>query len=247
MLSFLRAIDHRPWPMPSAPWIMRQDWKTLLFAHWPIEAAVMRRLAPEPLKLDLWNGSAYVGVVPFLMTAVRPRFVPPLPGLSQFPELNVRTYVTYGGKPGVYFFSLDADNRVAVESARLGFGLPYFKATMSIGVDGPTIRYRSSRTDRRGVSAQFVAEYEPTGPVYRAVPGSLDHWLTERYCLYVVANGRVVRAEVHHAPWPLQPATCRFSDNGMAAAAGMTLPSDEPLLHYAHHLQVVAWAPTVVR
>lgn len=219
----------------------------LLFAHWPIEAAAMRRLVPEPLQLDLWNGAAYVGVVPFLMTAVRPRLAPPLPGVSQFPELNVRTYVTFGGKPGVYFFSLDADNRVAVEAARLGFGLPYFKATMSIREEGQTIDYRSRRTDGRGLPAPFAAEYGPIGDVVRALPGSLDHWLTERYCLYVVAKGRVVRAEVHHAPWPLQPAVCRFTDNDMATAAGMTLPPIKPLLHYAHHLQVVAWAPNVVR
>lgn len=221
--AIMRTVAHRPWPMPSGPWIMTQQWWDLLFAHWPIPIDVMRAHVPNQLELDTFEGEAWIAVVPFRMAGVRPRGLPAVPWLSNFPELNVRTYVRAvdrhapGGptvKPGVFFFSLEAGNPVAVSIARHLFKLPYFRAYMRLTQRGDTIDYASYRTHDRAPLAEFVGRYGPTGPVYAATPGTLEHWLTERYCLYAVDGaGRVYRGEIHHQPWPLQPARAEIDVN----------------------------------
>lgn len=171
------------------------------------------------------------------MSDIRGRWMPRLPRLSAFPELNVRTYVTYGGKPGVYFFSLDAGSRVAAWTARASYHLPYFHARMSsLNRDG-WIHYHSFRNP----AATLEAKFRPIAPVQLRNPGTLEHWLTERYCLYTVHRDRVYRAEIHHEPWPLQDAECEFPENSMAASAGIHLPPIPPLLHFAKRLQVLIW------
>ncbi len=240
----LPPADHRPWPLPRGPWIMRQTWHDLLFAHWPLAPEVLRPLVPASLPLDTFDGRAWIAVVPFRMTDVAPCGVPALPGLSAFPELNVRTYVTREGRPGVVFFSLDAASRLAVEAARLTYRLPYYHSVMSVAADGEGVRYSSRRLDRRAPPAELRARYAPVGPVFRARPGSIEHFLTERYCLYAPASGgRLYRAEIHHPPWPLQPAEASIEQNTMAAAQGVRLPADPPLLHFARRLDVFVWPP----
>jgi hypothetical protein len=172
------------------------------------------------------------------MTRVRPRFVPPVPGLSAFPELNVRTYVTFGDKPGVYFFSLDAASRLAVWTARATYRLPYYFASMQVKEQDGFSHYRSLRADGK---ALLRARYGPAKPVQLRAPGTLEHWLTERYCLYTVARGSIFRAEIHHEPWPLQDAEAEIEENTMASAAGITLPAIAPRLHFAKKLQVLIW------
>lgn len=239
----LHHTDHRPWPLPSQPWVMAQVWHDLLFAHWPIPAAQMSALLPPGLTLDTWEGEAWVAVVPFRMSGVRPRFVPAVPWLSAFPELNVRTYVRVGDKPGVWFFSLDAANPIAVAVARALFHLPYFRAEMGCESEGEAIRYASKRTHSDAPPAEFRSRYGPIGPVYRCASGTLEAWLTERYCLYSVdGRGRIYRGEIHHTAWPLQKAEATFERNSVAQAAGIGLPDIPPLLHFARRLDVVAWA-----
>ena len=221
---------------------MHQVWHDLLFAHWPVAANEMRARLPASLDLDFFDGQAWISVVPFRMSGIRPRYLPYLPWLSAFAELNVRTYVLRDGKPGVYFFSLDAANPVAVRIARRVFHLPYFDAKMSLIYDGDWIEYRSTRTHRGAHAAEFSARYRPTGPVFRAAPGSLEEWLTERYCLYADDRaGRIWRTEIHHSPWPVQPAECEFQVNTMT-----TLPEIQPLLQFSHRLDIVAWAPELL-
>jgi uncharacterized protein len=221
---------------------MAMRWHDLLFLHWPLDAAVLRPLIPAALELDIFDGKAWIGVVPFRMTGVRPRFVPPLPGLSAFGEINVRTYVTIGGKPGVWFFSLDAANRLAVWTARWTFHLPYYFARISIEAAGEQITYQSSRKDGGGPEARFAGVYRPTGRPYQSIRGSIDHWLTERYCLYAADRlGQLFRGDIHHEPWPLQPAFAEVQVNTMTAPLGIELPGAEPLVHFAHYLDVVAW------
>ncbi|MBV9886133.1 MAG: DUF2071 domain-containing protein, partial [Acidobacteria bacterium] len=200
----LIEVAHRPWPLPGGPWIMSQSWHDLLFAHWPIDVKRLRPLIPAPLDIDTFQGEAWIGVVPFRMSGVRLRATPALPSLSAFPELNVRTYVTHGGKPGVWFFSLDAANAIAVSVARTWFHLPYFKARMRCENRNDWIEYSSERTHRGAAKAKLQMRYRPIGEIFHPQPGTLEHFLTERYCLYAVdAKGKITRGEIQHAPWPL--------------------------------------------
>ena len=223
---------------------MSMQWLDLAFMHWPVPPAAVRPHIPAALELHTYDGMAWLGVVPFRMAGVKPRLAPDTPWLSAFAELNVRTYVSLGGKPGVWFFSLDAANPVAVRIARSLFHLPYFDAQMSVQPSGDALLYRSRRVHRGAPPAEFRAAYQPCGPVYRSRPGAFDHWLTERYCLYAAdTQGQVWRSDVHHAPWPLQPAQAHIEVNTLAQPIGVDLPGDPPLLHFARRLDVVAWAP----
>lgn len=234
---------HRPWPLPASPWLMTQSWHNLLFAHWPVDAAALRNRMPPGLPLDLYDGQAWIGVVPFRMTNVAPRFVPALPWVSEFAELNVRTYVTIGGKPGVYFFSLDAESALAVAAARSLLHLPYFTASMEVRCEGARVEY-ASRRGGNGAPAELVAHYQPTGPAFHPRRGTLDYFLTERYCLYNVdARFRAYRLEIHHPPWTLQPAQASFRVNTMTDAAGVRLPAIAPVLHFSRRQDMLAWAP----
>jgi uncharacterized protein len=228
-------------------------WHDVLFMHWPMPEATLRPLIPPALRLDTFDGSAWLGVVPFRMDGVRPRFLPAVPGLSAFPELNVRTYVTRRGKPGIWFFSLDAHNPVAVRLARATFGLPYFDAEMSCRISKDEVHYRSVRTHKGEPPARFVAIYRPAGEPYDSRPGTLENFLTERYCLYSAGakerasgTGRVRRGDIHHRMWPLQPAEIEVEELEMTAQIGVTPSDTEPVLHYARRLDVVAWPPTRV-
>jgi len=217
---------------------MKQTWHDLLFAHWPLSTAVIRPLVPLHLALDIFDGQCWLGVVPFHMSGIRARGLLPLPGLSRFPELNVRTYVTHGGKPGVYFFSLDAANLPAVWAARKFYHLPYFHAAMKSEDRDRTIVYSSRRIKS---PAEFRGRFRPTAAVRLRERGSLEHWLTERYCLYTSHRNAVYRGEIHHQPWPLQDAEAEFETNTVAAAAGIRLPTTPPVLHFARRLEVLIW------
>ena len=239
--AVLAATAHRPWPMPDEPWLMTQSWHDLLFAHWRVEASALRSLVPAVLPLDLFDGSAWLGIVPFHMSNVSPRGVPPLPFVSAFPELNVRTYVTLGGKPGVFFFSLDASNAVAVTTARTVLGLPYFQADMTVTA-ADWVTYRSRRLQPNAPSAEFEARYRPSGPTFQAQPGTLEYFLTERYCLYTTDSaGTPKRLEIHHPAWSLRPAEAIITTNTMASAQGISLPDTAPLLHFAKRQDMIAF------
>jgi len=233
----LRLTEHRPFPLPAGPWLMEQTWHDLLFAHWAVPPEQLRPLVPRELELDLRDGRAWVAVTPFWMSRVKPRGLPALPWLSRFAELNVRTYVTCGGRPGVFFFSLDCARLAAVWAARIGYHLPYFHARMRVKGTNP-IHYRSQRG-----KADFEAYYRPVAPAAPALPGMLEHFLTERYCLYSVAGGAVYRANIHHAPWPLQRAQADIVKNTMAQAAGITLPPAYPHLMFSREIRVLIWLP----
>lgn len=238
------TADHRPWPVPDRHWDMLQTWNDLLFSHWPVDPVALGRLMPQALKPETFDGQAWIAVVPFWMSGVRLHRLPALRGLATFAELNVRTYVNIDDKPGVYFFSLDAANRVAVETARLWFHLPYLNADMSVRSEGETIHYVSRRRDRRGGPAELDGWYRPTGDVYLSDPGTLEHWLTERYCLYTLdARGRVCRADILHERWPLQPAEAEFRVQTMLTSHGIVPIDQPPLLHFAKRLDVAAWTP----
>lgn len=225
---------------------MVQTWRDLLFAHWPVRPEVLRPLIPPGLSLDTFAGDSWVGVVPFDLAHLAPRGTPDRLGIG-FLELNVRTYVTAEDKAGIWFFSLDAASPPAVAVARATYHLPYYRARMSLEREGNRIAYTSRRFHPGASAAEFVGRYEPIGPIFHALPGSLEHWLTERYCLYSAdRSGRLFRGEINHLPWPLQPAAAGIAVNTMAAAHGIVL-TGPPLLHFARRLDMVAWWPVRLR
>ncbi len=230
--------------MPEGRWIGHMTWSDLLFAHWPVAARELRAWVPGAMEIDEFDGSAWLGVVPFEMTNMYVRGLPPLPGLSRTLELNVRTYVLVDGAPGVYFFSLDAASWPAVIGARMVYHLNYLHARMSIERRGDRVGYASRRIHRGAAPAEFRAEYRAVGSPYISAPGSLEYFLTERYSLFADdRKGRLYRADIHHDRWPLQCAEASFELNTMAAPIGLELPSSAPLLHFAKELDVRVWRP----
>jgi uncharacterized protein YqjF (DUF2071 family) len=215
--KILSRTEHRPYPLPRGPWALFMSWHDLLFMHWRVPEGALRPLVPSVLELDTFDGGAWLGITPFRMSGTRPRFLPSVPPLSNFPELNVRTYVTAGGRPGIWFFSLDAHNR---------------------------IRYGSVRTHRGAPGARFAGRYRPVGDPFNSRPGTLEHFLTERYCLYSASGrGNVYRGDIHHHPWPLQRAEIEIESLAMTEQIGVALPETEPLLHFSRRLDTLAWSP----
>ena len=219
---------------------MGQTWKDLLFAHWRVSPNAVRPHVPPQLALDLFDDYAWIGVTPFEVTGLRLIAMPPLPRLSTFLEINVRTYVTAGGKPGILFFSLDAASALAVQAARGYYKLPYFRARMSAERRGPSVHYSSERVAAPRGQFVFQGRYAPTGDMFEAEPGTLEYFLAERYCLYTVDEGRLLRGEIHHPPWPLQTAEAEIAVNTMAPP-GIPL-AGEPVLHFAARQDVVIWS-----
>ena len=244
--ALLACIDHRPQPPPRRAFWGHQTWRHLLFAHWPVAAKTVQALLPEGLEVDVFPGDpdvAWIGIVPFEMAGVRPRGLPALPGLSRFCELNVRTYVRHQSTAGVYFFSLDASGAVGVWLAQRAFHLPYYRARMRLQVDAGG--QCSLTSQRAGIpEACFAATYAPAGPSPTATPQSLEHWLTNRYVVFSdFATTGLWRADIHHRPWSLQPATARFDSLGVAAAAKVSVGGEPALLHYVADMQVLIWGP----
>jgi len=220
---------------------MAQTWHDLLFMHWPLPAEMLRPLVPAALPLDTFDGQAWLGVVPFRMSGVRLRGLPITPGLSAFPELNVRTYVTLNSKPGVYFLSLDAGNPIAVQVARSWFHLPYFRARMSADWRDDWLHYTSERSHRGAPSAELAVRYRPSADPIPTDSGSIADFLTSRYALYIARGGALVRREIDHIAWPLQRAEAVIETNTMLDQVGLAVPDAPPLLHFSRRLDVRVW------
>jgi uncharacterized protein YqjF (DUF2071 family) len=237
----LRETDHRPWPLPDRPWFMGQTWMNLLFAHWRVPKEALEAVVPAQLPIDTRDGSAWIGVTPFVVRNLRLRGTPPVPVVSSFPEINVRTYVTVEDRPGIYFLSLDAGSSLAVRAARLTYRLPYYHSRIATAGDAAEFEFESTRTSDDGPPASFAARYGSDGEPLPWRPESLERWLTERYCLYTFDEHlRVQRGEVHHPPWPLRPAWAEIETNTMAQPFGIALEG-EPLLHLSPRQDVALW------
>lgn len=227
---------------------MRMTWRDLLFMHWPVDVSELRPLIPEKLEIDTFDGTAWIGVVPFRMTDVAPRLIPSIPYMSAFPELNVRTYVTVDGKPGVWFFCLEATNPIAVRVARKWFHLPYMDAKIELSSrcpceTGKWIKYQSTRTHRDEPPARLDLEYRPIGSNFVTALDTLEAFLTARYCLYSAdARGNIFRGEIDHPPWVLREGQAIVNENTMTNWLGISLPDTPPVLHFAKSTKVKAWS-----
>jgi len=226
---------------PDGSPVMYQSWGDLLFMHWEVPAEELRRLIPGRLSVDTFDGRAYVGVTPFTLWGVRPAFTPPLPWVSEFHEINVRTYVHLGGVPGVWFFSLDANSSIAVAGARALFRLPYFVAEISREHKGDTTVFMSSREGGAGPPAYFGATWVTGEELPEAEPATLEFFLTERYYLYTADGDVLYRARIHHRPWPLRRVRVETYRSSMVEAAGVERPSGGPLIHHGGPVDVEVW------
>ena len=240
----MNEIEHRPWPCPKRLWVARQDWTELTFLHWRVPHEVLRAQIPKELEIDTYQGDAWLGLVPFRMENVRFRFTPKVPWLSSFPELNVRTYVKHRGKPGVYFFSLDAASRLMVWIGRQFFHLPYFNASMKNTPQPSGWQYLSARKCSAAGERRFVARQRFSQDVFLAKPGSVEHFLTERYCLYSLdKRGHVLCSEVHHVPWPLRCGEIEVQENTMLQGFGIDSSRAPDLVHASDGVEVTGWWP----
>lgn len=228
---------HRPWPLPTGPWVMTQTWERLLFAHWQVEPHLIQSRIPAPLELDTFAGAAWMTMVPFRMNDIRFRLLPKIPGAYTFPQLNVRTYVTYQGKSGVYFFHIEADHRFAAWIARKWAYLPYDFANINWQEQNEHIHF----TCQREHQPLFEASYKPTSPAEPTKADSLDRWLMERYCFYTTHHDTLYRGEIHHQPWLVQPAKVDIVHNAIFDLLQLNLAHVNPLFHYAQQLKIWAW------
>ena len=228
----------------SGPWIVFMKWQDLLFAHWRIPVDELRRLVPAPFEVETFDGSGWLAVVPFRMARVHPRLLPPVSVVSDFPEINVRTYVTYRGRPGVWFFSLDADDRAAVMLGRHAFRLPYVRAEMSVEerTDG-WFDYRSRRIDGDAPKASLRGRYRPR-PDLPAPDDELTRWLTRRDGLWSLdRRGRPLWTGIRHPVWPLQAAEAELEDVSLVAADGLAIEGPPVHLAFSRSVDVQGWRP----
>ena len=240
MHRLLKETAHRPWPLPARDWQWRQSWLDLAFIHYRADSAQLRPLLPAGVRLQEFDGSAWVALVPFRMSGVMRRPFPDLPHFSAFPELNLRTYVEADGKPGVWFFSLDADSWPAVLGGRYFYGVPYFHARITQTLSNGWFEYTCHRGDGTAV---FRGRYRPVSPPFHPRRGSFEHWAMERYCLYSqLARRGIIRIEVHHAPWALQEAKAEIYESSIMDAAGIAPLEHDPRCHFSPGMEVLAYA-----
>jgi uncharacterized protein len=236
-MDIFASTAHRPYPLAEGPWIMWQEWDNLLFAHWKVSVETLRPYIPPPLALDTFGDSAWIGITPFnCMIAPRGGQLTPL--RWQFYEINLRTYVTLDGHPGIWFFSLDASDKLSIEAARRFYKLPYHFAQIACSEHNGAFAFNSRRQSPD--SAGFNVKYAPKGEIFTAQKGSLEYFLVERYCLYAIDDeGQICKAEIHHSPWGLQWAYADISLNTFGHGIGPQAPPAHLL--FSAHQEVAVW------
>jgi uncharacterized protein len=230
--QLVEDVSGRPWPLPDEPWAQAQTRENVLFAHWPVALPELARLLPPGLPVDTFDGEAWVGIVPFRLVNLRLRGLPPLPWLSSFLQLDVRTYLTVDGRPGIWLFSLDTTNPLLVEAAKRAHRLPAYRARISSEAVEGGLRFEASRN-----GLAFRARYAGAGKPFTARGGTLEHFLTERYCLYTADGGRLYRADLHQAAWSLQAGEADVEETTISP---LSLEGEPHLLFAASH-DVLVW------
>jgi uncharacterized protein YqjF (DUF2071 family) len=233
--------ERSPIPTPAGHWIQGQRWEDLLFCNWPVSVEAVRHLVPAELEIDTAEGSAWISVVPMWMEDAHFYRLPPLPFISTFPEVNLRTYVRADGVPGVWFLSLDTESRINVAIARYGFQLPYYFARVSMQRGADAFRFRSARP---GGEAELDLEYRPEGELFEPGEGTLEHFLTERYSMYcTMRSGRLYRGDIQHTPWTLRRAQMELRRADLLSAMGVKVGGEDPVVFYSPATDVVLWKP----
>jgi len=231
--------EHLPFQMPDRPHALSQEWRNLTFMHWSVEPGKLEQYIPEGLELDLFEGKAYVGTIPFLMKNVRPRFLPAVPGISSFPEFNIRTYVKKNGKPGVLFLTLDAQSRITCWHAPRAYGLPYRYAKCKISTEENRFKWRSKRSEDGAI---LDGECRLIGPKMQAEKNTLEYFLFERYSLYTELNGKLNMAYTLHEPWTYQEAEVHLTNNTLTESYGLDIDVMNPeYVHASYGVYVLTW------
>jgi uncharacterized protein len=238
----LLVQSHRPYPLPDMNWLMAQEWHHTLFVHWPVPVSSLREHVPRELEIDSFEGRAWIGIVPFQVKKMRGRFIPPIPLVSSYLEVNVRTYVKYGGRTGVFFFTLDADHFLAVVGAKLLFGLNYKQAKIGF-LKSNHFELRSNRLPVQDENARLELKYKPETEVFFAEPGTLEHWLTGRYCLWTKRGSKLFRGDIHHTKWELQRAQAEISHKMLIPFVPQEILKQQPLVHYSKYKKAFFWPP----
>lgn len=243
--EILEIKEHRPFPMPKSPWVMQQSWKDLLFLHYKVPYHILRPLVPQELELDTYNDEVWISITPFKMRNVKFRMLPSIPTATNFLELNLRTYVKFKGRGGIYFFSLDASSILSVIGARTGAFLPYFTASMSVNEEMGEFHFKSRRNKDNGI--MLDVKYKPTSPPFKSPVGSLEEWLVERYCLFQeTIKGKFLEIDIHHLKWSLQHAEAHILTNTLTKPLNLAIPDKPSMIHFSKYLKVLVWPPKIV-
>ncbi|MGN7470580.1 YqjF family protein [Brevibacillus sp. SAFN-007a] len=224
-------------------WKMTQTWEHLLFAHWAVSPEAVRGLIPAGLELDTYEGRAWISVIPFLLTGVRLRRLFPVPYVTTFPEINVRTYVRAGSQPGVYFLSLDTSHLLVTKIAESWYRLPYYHTRMDFRANADRIDFQSERRSAGAEAAAFRGSYRPVSEPALARQGTLEHWLTERYTFFCQCKqtSGLYSANVYHEPWMLQRAEADIRENSMLTPLSLSISEKPDLLVYARGVESFIW------
>lgn len=241
-MNLINDIIHRPFPLPSKNWIMRQKWRNVLFLHWPIPVEKLRPHIPSSLQIDTFNGSAWLGIILFVLEGIFPFEIPSISLTPKFPEINVRTYVKYDGKPGIYFLSIDVMNWASLKIAKNWYHLPYHSSQIFFQKEEQKFHCHSIRKGNENTPISFKGKYAPVSEVYFPKEGTLDHWLIERYCLYSSNNGiNIYCGDIHHRPWPLQKAKIELVKNTLFTPFHFDLFEEKPIAHFSIGVDSLIW------
>lgn len=233
--DLIQTISHRPWTLPSGQWSYYQEWNSALFLHWKVSLDELVKLIPKGISIDTFNGECWITLVAFTMEKIRPRRLPSVAAISDFQEINVRTYLSKDGKKGVYFLRIEAGKKVSTFVAKLLSGLPYENANIDLQNMSNPYKYFASNNNRN-------SKFDATFTIGKRIANKteLDNWLTERYCLYLEKNKILYRYETHHKPWVLD--TVENLNLISTYKIGNILLDKKPdLAHYSNGVKVLAW------
>ncbi|MBS4197060.1 YqjF family protein [Lederbergia citri] len=239
-MDVLKITEHRPYPIPSKYWIMRQKWRDVLFMHLPIKPEKLQPYIPSAVEIDTFEDYAWLGVIVFKIDGIFPRGFPPVSIRPAFPEINLRTYVRCNDKPGIYFLSLDVDDWTSCSLAKRWLHVPYHPAKISFQKIEQSYHFESNRNHHIPIICK--GSYTPKSEIFYPENMTLDHWLTERYCFFSHnQKSNVYCLDIHHHPWPLQRAEATIHSNDLCRPFNFDFENETPIFHYSQGVDALIW------